>query len=172
MPAKHRKEEFTDEELGLLWAHKSDSIAQMLLVICYSGFRVTAYQTLDIHTQPEWYFQGGLKTAAGKNRIVPVHSAIQPLVSDLLSKYGYLIPNPSTFRKWIRKYLPTIGIVTDHTPHDCRHTFSRLCEKYNVPENDRKRLLGHAFSDITNSVYGHRTLEELRASIEKIQAPV
>ena len=59
-----------------------------------------------------------------------------------------------------------------HTPHDCRHTFSRLCETYGVRENDRKRMLGHSFGgDVTNAVYGHRTLEELRAEIEKIEMP-
>lgn len=57
-----------------------------------------------------------------------------------------------------------------HTPHDCRHTFAWLCEKYGVSENDRKRMLGHSFkNDITNAVYGHRTVEELRAEIEKIK---
>lgn len=31
-------------------------------------------------------------------------------------------------------------------------------------------MLGHSFgSDVTNGVYGHRTLEELRAEIEKIE---
>ena len=59
-----------------------------------------------------------------------------------------------------------------HTPHDCRHTFSALCEKYSVRENDRKRMLGHSFgNDITNAVYGHRTLEELRSEIKKIEVP-
>lgn len=39
-------------------------------------------------------------------------------------------------------------------------------------KNDRKRMLGHSFgSDITNAVYGHRTLEELRSEIEKIKVP-
>lgn len=56
-----------------------------------------------------------------------------------------------------------------HTPHDCRHTFSRLCEKYQVNENDRKRLMGHSFGkNITNGIYGHRDLEDLRKEIEKI----
>ncbi len=64
--------------------------------------------------------------------------------------------------------LKQIGITERHTPHDCRHTFSYLCEKYEVAENDRKRMLGHAFSDITNRVYGHRDVEELRKQIEKI----
>ncbi len=48
-----------------------------------------------------------------------------------------------------------------HTPHDARHTFSMLCEKFHVNENDRKRMLGHSFSDITNKVYGHRTVTKL-----------
>ena len=44
-----------------------------------------------------------------------------------------------------------------------------LLEKYGVSENDRKRMMGHSFGkDITNKVYGHRTLEDLRAEIEKI----
>lgn len=64
--------------------------------------------------------------------------------------------------------LKQIGIDGHHTPHDCRHTFSYLCEKYGVLENDRKRMLGHAFSDVTNKVYGHRDVEELRKQIEKI----
>ena len=29
-------------------------------------------------------------------------------------------------------------------------------------------MLGHAFSDVTNKVYGHRDVEELRKQIEKI----
>lgn len=62
--------------------------------------------------------------------------------------------------------------LPERTPHSCRHTFSRLCESYGVREADRKRMLGHSFgNDITNGVYGHRTLEELRTEIEKIKVP-
>ena len=60
--------------------------------------------------------------------------------------------------------------IEKHTPHDCRHTFSKLCEDNKVSENDRKRMLGHSFGkDITNKVYGHRSLEDLREEIEKIK---
>ena len=34
-------------------------------------------------------------------------------------------------------------------------------------ENDRKRVIGGA-RDLTNGVYGHRTVEDLREEIEKI----
>jgi len=60
--------------------------------------------------------------------------------------------------------------ISKHTPHGARHTFSMLCERYNVNENDRKRLLGHSFgNDITNKIYGHRSMDELRTEIEKIE---
>ena len=59
--------------------------------------------------------------------------------------------------------------IEKHTPHDCRHTFSKLCEDSPVNENDRKRMLGHSFStDVTNRVYGHRDLKDLKIEIEKI----
>lgn len=86
-----------------------------------------------------------------------------------MDKFGALMDvKHGTFRKRMYEKLEELGIEK-HTPHDCRHTFSRLCEKYEVRENDRKRLLGHKFDDITNSVYGHRELEDLRTEIEKIK---
>lgn len=79
--------------------------------------------------------------------------------------------SPSSFRKSMYAALERIGIKK-HTPHDCRHTFSALCEKYGVAENDRKRMLGHSFGgDITNGIYGHRTVDDLRREIEKIKVP-
>lgn len=164
---------FTEEDLKTLWAHKEDEGAAMILIMCYSGFRISAYKTMTVNLE-ERYFQGGVKTAAGKNRIVPIHSAILTLVKTRMEKYGSLLPMSLTsFRKKyfdvILEELSLTGLPK-HTPHDCRHTFSALCEKYSVRENDRKRMLGHSFgSDITNAKYGHRTLEELRREIEKIE---
>lgn len=85
---------------------------------------------------------------------------------------GILQVSTGTYRKKMYKTLENLGIER-HTPHDCRHTFSWLCEKYKVRENDRIRMMGHSFgSDITNGKYGHRTIEELREEIEKIRTPV
>ena len=42
-----------------------------------------------------------------------------------------------------------------------------------VNEADRKRLMGHSLKgDITNGVYGHRGVEELRREIEKIEVGI
>lgn len=115
------------------------------------------------------YFRGGVKTKFGKNRIVPIHSKIFPLVHDRMEQFGCMLPNTAQFfRVSMYKKLEDAG-MQKHTPHDCRHTFSVLCEKYGVNENDRKRMMGHSFgNDITNQKYSHRTVDELRKEIEKI----
>lgn len=161
---------FTDADLKTLWKHKDNPVVEMLLIMCYSGYRIAAYTDITVNLE-ENYFQGGVKTAAGKNRIVPIHSGILPLVQNRYSSRDLLGESAPTFRSKMYDTLDLLGLA-HHTPHDCRHTFSRLCEKYGVNENDRKRLLGHSFgSDITNAKYGHRTVEELRAEIEKIKLP-
>lgn len=160
---------FTENELEILWKNKDDPIIEMLLIMCYSGFRIAEYKTLEINLS-EKYFQGGIKTAAGKNRIVPIHSGIYDLVKRRIRRDGDLLTIATgNFRNEMYSALEAIGIEK-HTPHDCRHTFSALCEKYNVNENDRKRMIGHSFrGDITNGIYGHRSLDDLRLEIEKIR---
>lgn len=159
---------FTMEELSRIYAAREDETAEMLMIMCLSGFRINEYQNIHVDLS-EWYFRGGSKTNAGKDRIVPIHTRLRSIVFDRMQRHGkLLLCNAGTFRKDMNSLLHRIGIDEHHTPHDCRHTFSYLCEKYEVAENDRKRMLGHAFSDVTNKVYGHRDLEELRKQIEKI----
>lgn len=159
---------FTDNDLKILWNNKDDEIVEFILIMCYSGFRIKAYKTLEINMD-EKYFKGGVKTKAGKDRVVPIHSAILPLVKRRLKANGIFPYAYSSFLKDMSNKLSELGIEK-HTPHDCRHTFSALCEKYGVNENDRKRMMGHSFgNDITNAKYGHRTIDDLRGEIEKIK---
>ena len=165
---------FTENDIRLLWDHKKDYVPEMLLIMCYSGFRILEYTDMEVNLE-EGYFCGGVKTKSGKNRIVPIHSGILPLVKHRLETYGGFFKGSGSnqnktgmFRKHMDDTLRDYGILVRHTPHDTRHTFSALCERYQVAENDRKRMLGHALPDITNSVYGHRTVEDLREQIEKI----
>ena len=75
----------------------------------------------------------------------------------------------SQFRRDMKTTLEAFGI-RPLTPHSCRHTFHRLLEKAGVGEADRKRLMGHSLKgDVTNGVYGHRSVEELRECVEKIE---
>lgn len=158
---------FTNDDLQILWRHQKNDIAQILLILCYSGFRIGELKVIDVNLK-EKYFSGGLKTRASKERIVPIHSKILGIVNKRIEKDGCLMEiSYHDFQVELESYLSRIGI-SKHTSHDCRHTFSRLCEEFSVRENDRKRMLGHKFNEITNDVYGHRDVEQLRIEIEKI----
>lgn len=167
---------FTPEEFAVLWENKDDEDVQMILIMCYSGFRLSAYANMEVNLEQK-YFHGGVKTENGKDRYVPIHSAIYPFVVDRLKKHKTMIDlNVSHFReKYFYETLNRLGIPGNpkHTPHDTRHTFSAMCESYKLELSDRKRLLGHSLkSDITIGTYGHRSIEELRVEIEKIKAPL
>lgn len=158
---------FTQDELDLIWTKaQTDDEYKLIAIMCFSGFRVSAYKTLEINLD-EKYFRGGVKTDAGKGRYVPIHSAIYPWVKYFVDKDGHL-------EIWREKWALNAALKNinpEATPHWTRHTFSALCERYAVRENDRKRMLGHKVGDITNDIYGHRTVEELRTEIEKIGVP-
>ena len=162
---------FSDDELKKLWSLKNNEIVEPLLIMCYSGLRIGELTVVEVNMD-EQYFHGGVKTTSSKNRYVPFHPSIYPIIKNRMDKYGRLINGSLvTYRKSLTSLFTDIGFSNSpvHTPHDCRHTFSMLCERYGVRENDRKRMLGHSFSDVTNSVYGHRSIEDLRKEIKKIK---
>ena len=41
-------QDFTDAELKILWQHKDDPVAAMILIMCYSGFRIGEFETLQV----------------------------------------------------------------------------------------------------------------------------
>ena len=56
----------------------------------------------------------------------------------------------------------------EHTPHDTRHTFVTLLSNADANKVSIERLTGHASKGITDSVYTHKDLEQLRNAIDLI----
>ena len=163
---------FTEDEIEILWNHVDDNdFVKRILVMCYTGFRRAAYASLEVHLD-ERYLKGGVKTAASKNRIVPIHDAIYPLVESLVDQYGSLDPQLSEngFSLKFDRECKRLGIE-GVTPHSTRHTFATLCKRYRIPEDIRQMLMGHQTHNITNDVYTHLTPEDLRAYINMICCP-
>ena len=173
---------FTKEEIKLLWDHVDTvPFVDTVLIYIYSGWRCAELLTMptsDIHLD-EWYFKGGMKTAASKNRIVPIHSLIRPFVEKRMAEgHKFLIAYNGTAITYEAKYLQLFrnalrqsGIITPHTPHDCRHTFTSLLNSVGANEVCIDRLIGHASKGITRRTYTHKDIEELREAIELIGLP-
>lgn len=164
---------FTDEELATLWDLRDDPTAEFILIMCFTGFRISAYTCMDEVNMEEWYLRGGVKTESSKGRIVPIHPMIQELVKKRMERDGSLLKyEPTSFNKKMKRFLQKHADVFDtgHHPHDCRHTFGTLCDRFEVKPECTKQMLGHRFQDITNRIYIHRELEVLREQIKKIDA--
>lgn len=74
---------FTEEEMGRLWTHVDDKrFVDAMLIQCYSGWRPQELGLLELENidLENWTFKGGMKTDAGMDRVVPIHSRIRPLV--------------------------------------------------------------------------------------------
>ena len=73
---------FSSEEIQTLWDNVSFPFVDMVLIGIYSGWRpqeLAILKVADIDLEARTMF-GGLKTDAGRNRVVPIHSAIYDLV--------------------------------------------------------------------------------------------
>lgn len=176
---------YTDDELKVLWSYSLSNVyVDMTLVQCYSGFRpseVCGLKTQNIDVD-EWIMVGGMKTKAGTNRTVPIHTCIRPII-----KYYYdiaksknqvtLFVSPArdteiiydNFYKNLKIQFGRIGVPDDHMPHDGRKTFITLAKNNSVNEFAIKKIVGHSVSDLTERVYTERPISWLSEEIEKIR---
>lgn len=181
---------FTDEEMDLLWKHADDKmLVDVLLIQCYSGWRPRELGLLELKNVDleNWTFRGGIKTDAGTDRVVPIHSKIRHLVErkykeaqELGSLYllNYVNSNARSKNTALTyaRYQKGFGMIRDelnlnpeHRPHDGRKHFVTMAKKYGVDEYAIKYMVGHKISDITEKVYTQREFEWLKDEIEKIK---
>lgn len=160
---------YSNEELDVLWQHVGDSIVNIILIQCYSGWRPAELFNLKF----DWdnnIMIGGSKTDAGKDRIVPIHDKIL----DLCKKEESMLKT-LTYDKFFKKYkeiIRQLNLNPNHKPHDGRKTFVTLAKKYNVDEYAIKRIVGHAITDITEKTYTDRDIEWLIDEMSKIDRKV
>ena len=148
----------------------------MILIQMYSGWRPRELITLELDNVnlEEWYFQAGMKTDAGRDRIVPIHSKIQNLVrknyefaqsigSNYLFNDIHSMRSPElTYDKYanrFKKVIDMLNLNSEHRAHDPRITFVTLAKRAQVDEYVIKLLVGHRIEDITEKVYTVRDLE-------------
>lgn len=175
---------YTPEEIQQLWDNIDFPFVDMVLIGIYSGWRpqeLAVLQIDNIDLETRTYF-GGLKTDAGRNRCVPIHSAVYELVKRNYDKAiacgsSYLFNDENgqqgthlTYDKYrgrFKKINARLG--QEHRPHDTRHTFITKAKDSGVDEYILKLLVGHAIKDVTEKVYTHRTIQQLADEIEKIK---
>lgn len=182
---------FTDQEIALLW----NSLwvinnVDIILIYIYTGMRpveLLEIESDNVHLSDR-YMVGGVKTEAGRNRVIPIHDSILPLVEYRLSQNRkYLVTN-----KYGNQYTRAVysnsnwntvmqKLNLNHSPHDCRYTFAALADNACMNETSKKIIMGHALankdgsafktggkSDVTMDVYTEKTIPELVTEVNKL----
>ena len=171
---------FTDLEFATLaknWASVPGGDA--CYVLCYTGWRVSEFCELTrfSYDPKQQVLRGGMKTDAGRGRIVPVHPNIQPIVEAWYNaSSGPLYPRkngkPHTKDSFLRTVwqpcMAALGLPDDLTPHSARHTCGTRLSAAGVPAEDIQRIMGHADYSMTANVYINQDVDTLRASIERV----
>lgn len=181
---------FTDEELEKLWDNVDKyKYIDMVLIQCYSGWRPQELGLIELKNVDldNWTFTGGMKTKAGTNRTVPIHSRIRELVKNrydeavkLGSEYLFNCTDTATnraskkitydkYRVRFKEIVDKLELNPDHRAHDGRVHFVTIAKKYKVNEYAIKYMVGHEIRDITEKVYTKRNIEWLVSEMEKIE---
>lgn len=169
---------FTAAEIQILW----DNVGRMdfidtILIMIYTGLRpgeLLLIENVNIDIN-ERIMKGGLKTEAGKDRIIPINLKILPFIKNRISEENkFLIVNYEGKQmrywnyyeeKWKRMMEQ---LEMNHKPHDCRHTFATLMDNAGANKVSIKRIMGHSSQDITDKVYTHKDIEQLIKAVDLI----
>lgn len=156
----------------------------LMLIYIYTGLRVGELLHINrdnIHIDEKCdddgtemlisYIVTGSKTAAGKNRIVPIHNDIKQFVIDELIEKEKRLIDVSYEWGFNKNIMPMINnmLNTNHTMHDTRVTFASLCQLYKVDVYARKKILGHKLKDITFDIYTKASKNRLWTEVNKIK---
>lgn len=180
---------FSNEELDKLW-RSIDFVpfADMIVYACYSGWRpgeLIKLKVADVDLE-NGFIRGGIKTTAGKNRVVPIHSIIRPIVekyyNEAIEAGSQYLFNDTSKKKGIglskdqylsrfNKVKKQLNLREEITPHYTRHTFITRAKSREVSMNEYilKLIVGHDIGDLTEHVYTHRELQDLKEEMELIK---
>lgn len=156
--------------------------ADIVYCHCYLGFRPSALLALtcdDYHPDGGGYFVGGIKTDAGRDRVVPIPDKIRPYIDPCrafifstgdgstrlsLERYRALFYDVLTFCGIDN---PIINGLHLYSPHTCRHTYATLLKQVAAPDVDKLALMGHTSAEQLRE-YQSVNLHELRRIVDAL----
>lgn len=173
---------YTKEEMAILWKyHETRPYAEMILFQCYSGFRPNELCNIRLGqiNLTDWVIVGGSKTSSGKDRIVPIHNLMKPIIrkwydQSLASGAMFLFTinhkhiTYEVLKHRFKEEISFLNLNSAHRPHDARKQFVTMAKEAEVNEYAIKLIVGHAIKDLTERVYTTREIDWLHKEINKI----
>lgn len=186
LPAATGKAErtLTAAEIERISAYQEDQkfgqTAQIAMVLLYTGMRIDELLSMrceDVHLK-ERYMQGGEKTEAGKNRIIPILDPIYKIIAFWMLDSGgeWLIPSKTGTKldkrnvaTKFRALMQQCQIEGVH-PHTLRHTASSKMVECGLEKTAVQAILGHKnFSTTANKYVSHNDPAYLLQEMQKMK---
>lgn len=163
------RDAFTADEVKKMWEayNKGDKMAAFALILCYTGMRPgellqVELENVDLKTQK---IIGGIKSAAGINREIPIATAIVPVVEKVMQTATHGLADSCREHFYDDWKSESWGIRPHMTAHSGRHTLATAMEKAGVSVMVRKKILGHKIDDVTER-YTHIDFATKLAAVE------
>jgi integrase len=176
---KTKKDRFTDIEIKQL-EKQADAIpwVDTILILIYTGLRISELLSLTRFnvSMEQQVITGGIKTDAGKDRVIPIHPKILKYFRQRYDQGGPALVCDDQGRRLTAKryrekmYYPALEAcgIRQLTPHKCRHTFCSLLAERGADTLSIQRLAGHTDYAFTANEYSHPEIEALRREIGKL----
>lgn len=167
------KNPFAKGEIEILlnaWKQQPERVLGAILLSIYTGamtIEVCRMNKSNVHGQ---LIEGiGAKTEKRKSAPIIVPTVAMPILEWLCSNAsadGSLLGmTEKQYRVAFKKCLARLGLSTDHTPYDCRHTTATLLQNRLEP-NALTEIMRHTDLKMTQH-YKHRRTEELLEQLDK-----
>lgn len=177
-PNKTDRSPFSKKEVDALWVQKDNIYAQIVLMLIYSGVRVSELLDLkrkNVHID-EYYFDVVESKTENGIRIVPIADKTYPFFKKWYDDgCEYLLHTPDgkhfVYRNYYDSYwAPVMELIgCSHKPHDTRHTCVSMLTAKEVSPTIIKKIIGHSGAmSLTERVYTHVNVKELLEAINKI----
>lgn len=168
---------FTEDEIEILWKNKHDRYVQYVLILIYTGMRIGELLAMSKDTiyLDKGYMVGGSKTEAGKDRIIPIHDKIKPIIKHNLTG-KYITPNGRggtlAYNSFYTSYANLMEKLNmDHKIHDTRKTGISIMHSAGIPMETIRMMVGHSGRGVTEAVYLYKEPKELVETINTIEIP-
>lgn len=161
---------FSTQAINRLWRLEAP-LHDIPLVLLYTGMRASELINLkarDVNRKQRTLRITSAKTKSGI-RTIPIHDRIWPIIERRLDAV-YIIHECRTYSSLSREFDKAMkAINAKHTSHDCRHTFATRLDNEGANYNAKRLLLGHASGNVTDGVYTHKSLGQLRKAIRLLK---
>lgn len=152
--------------------------AMCVVMMCYAGTRPSEFAGVlkkDVSLKRRIFKIGKSKTKSSSNRIVPISKITLPYYEHWMQKPGPTLLTrdngiPLSYAALRDRFNLIMKLSRcNHTPGECRHTCATWFDE--LPANPLcvKLILGHVVTDITKKHYTHKTVAQLRKTIDLLK---